>query len=139
MACFLNIKAFAVMTMVGIFGIATTARAQTWVQIWSDEGVAPSGAPNNGPDPTKWMYDNPTAGSSNQELEIYCGAAGAGQTGNCSNYLQNAHYDGAGNLLISALPVNGQWTSGRLITHGKRTFTYGKVEFRAKLPFGAGI
>jgi beta-glucanase (GH16 family) len=112
------------------------AQAQTWTLVWSDEA---NFAANTAPDSSKWAYDNPTAGSSNAEWQIYCGSSGAGRSGNCSNWLQNANYDGAGSLRITALPVNGQWTSARLFTHGKFTFTYGKVEARIRMPFGAGL
>jgi beta-glucanase (GH16 family) len=115
-----------------VFGLSTVAGAQTWNLVWSDEG---NGANNTAPDSTKWVFDNPTAGSSNAELEYYCGQAGAGQTGNCANWIQNAHYDGAGNLLITALTVNGQWTSARLLTASKYTPKFGKIEARIKMPF----
>jgi beta-glucanase (GH16 family) len=112
------------------------AQAQTWALVWSDEG---DGFANTPPDAGKWAYDSPTAGSSNREWEVYCGQAGAGQTGACANWIQNAHYDGAGNLLIVATKVGNQWTSARLFTHGKKTYTYGKVEARIKLPVGPGL
>src|SRR5262245_4067318 len=102
----------------GVLALPAGAGAQTWNLVWSDEA---NGAANTLPDSTKWVYDNPTAGSSNQELEMYCGQAGAGQTGNCANWQQNARYDGAGNLVITALTVNGQWTSARLLTASKFT------------------
>jgi len=55
------------------------ANAQTqWSLAWSDEF---NGAASTAPDPNNWSYDSPTAGASNNELEIYCGQAGAGQTG----------------------------------------------------------
>ena len=105
--------------------------------VWSDEF---NGAANTPPDPTHWAYDDIHAGSSNHELEIYCGQPGAAQSGDCANYLQNAHLDGNGNLVITAVKMpDGQWTSGRLLTQGKFTFTYGRAEARIKLPFGAGI
>jgi beta-glucanase (GH16 family) len=116
--------------------LAPSAHAQTWNLVWSDEM---NFAANTLPDSTKWAYDNPTAGSSNQEWQIYCGSTGAGRTGNCANWQQNARYDGAGNLVISALTVNGQWTSARLFTYGKYSLTYGRVEARIRMPFAAGL
>jgi beta-glucanase (GH16 family) len=47
--------------------------------------------------------------------------------------------DGSGNLAIRALNNNGQYTSARLKTQGKFDFTYGKVDVRAKVPYGKGI
>ena len=46
-----------------------------------------------------------------------------------------ANATGAGNLVISALTVNGQWTSARLNTAGKFMPTYGRIEGRIRLPF----
>ena len=108
-----------------------------WQLAWSDEF---NGATNSLPNPTNWAYDNPTAGASNGELEMYCGQPGAGQSGDCAAWGQNAHLDGQGNLLISAIrQPDGKWTSARLITHGKFVFTYGRAEARMKLPVGAGL
>jgi beta-glucanase (GH16 family) len=125
------------------------AAAQTnWSLVWSDEFDGPSGA---APDSSKWMYDRFHAGDSNHELQLYCGEEGDGRRGVCSDYVKNAHMDGRGNLVISAVlthpakamqggpPSKDQWTSARLLTHNKFTFTYGRAEARIKLPFGAGI
>src|SRR5207245_9267798 len=117
-----------------LFGSWANAQTQ-WSLAWSDEF---NGAANTAPDPNNWSYDSPTAGSSNNELEIYCGQAGAGQTGDCSNWLKNGYMDGAGNLVIAAvLMPDGQWTSARIFTHGHFTFTYGRAEARIKLPSAA--
>lgn len=44
-----------------------------------------------------------------------------------------------GKLIIEAHKHDdGRWTSARLKTHGKQHFTYGTVQFRAKLPTGSG-
>ncbi|HKJ43484.1 MAG TPA: glycoside hydrolase family 16 protein [Sunxiuqinia sp.] len=43
-----------------------------------------------------------------------------------------------GKLIIEARYQNGEYTSGRINTKGKRTFTYGIVKMRAKLPAGVG-
>src|SRR5689334_20769604 len=132
-----GLRVLAAALVVGVVCLLPgVAQAQTWSLVWSDEA---NGAANALPDSSKWVYDNPTAGSSNQELEIYCGQSGAGQTGNCSNWQQNARYDGAGNLVITAVTVNGQWTSARLLTASKYTPKFGKIEARLKLPFAAGL
>jgi len=118
--------------------VSMTLSAQvTWNQTFSDEF---GGAAGTGPDLTKWAYDSPTAGASNNELEIYCGQAGAGQSGDCTDYLKNAHADGLGSLVISAVKSpSGQWTSARLLTHGTFTFTYGRAEASIKLPSAPGL
>lgn len=43
-----------------------------------------------------------------------------------------------GKLFITAKKENNEYTSGRIITKSKKTFTYGLVEIKAKLPNGTG-
>jgi uncharacterized repeat protein (TIGR01451 family) len=118
---------------------AGPARAQNWQLVWSDEF---NGAQGTLPDPTKWSYDSPSAGSGNSEEETYCGQAGYGETGICANWQQNAQMDGQGHLVISAInsgtASNPVWTSARLLTQNTFSFTYGRVEASIKLPSGVG-
>jgi beta-glucanase (GH16 family) len=44
----------------------------------------------------------------------------------------------SGNLLIQAKKSGTSWTSARIKSQGLRSFKYGKIEFRAKLPSGIG-
>ncbi|MCP2163454.1 discoidin domain-containing protein [Goodfellowiella coeruleoviolacea] len=105
--------------------------------VWGDEFTGPSGAT---PDPSKWT---PEIGPGvNNELQYY--------TNN-----RNATLDGNGNLVIQARrevtpgsscpvdPVSGsttcQYTSGRLNTHGRFDFTYGRVEARIKVSSTPGL
>src|SRR6266849_5921587 len=120
-----------------LFPIQVHGQVQ-WNLIFDDEF---NGATNTAPDSNKWAYDGPFAGAGNMELETYCGqAAGGGQTGDCANWLQNAYQDGQGNLVIAAVVhPDGKWTSARLMTHGRFTFTYGRAEARMKLPLAAGL
>jgi beta-glucanase (GH16 family) len=43
-----------------------------------------------------------------------------------------------GSLVIEARKTGSDWTSARIKTQAKRSFKYGKIEFRAKLPSGVG-
>ena len=43
-----------------------------------------------------------------------------------------------GALVIEAIKTGSDWTSARIKSQGKRSFTHGKIEFRAKLPSGVG-
>jgi beta-glucanase (GH16 family) len=96
-----------------------------WQLVWSDEFSGPA---NSSPDPAKWTYDRGASGWGNRELENY------------TNARENASLDGQGNLVIRALKsADGAYTSARLKTQGKFTFTYGKVEARIRIPFGQGI
>ena len=105
--------------------------------VWSDEFNSPAGTT---PDAAKWNAD--TGAGQNNELEYY--------TNN-----NNAKQDGAGNLVIQARreatpgsacpvdPISGsgtcQYTSGRINTANKFSFTYGHVEARIKVSGTQGL
>ncbi len=109
--------------------------AQTWTLQWSDEFNGPAGTlPNS----AVWTYDTGNSGFGNPEIENYC-AAGS-NTAPCSTATPNAAMDGNGNLVIKAIKTaSGQWTSARLKTQGLKTFQYGRIEARMKLPVGDGF
>ena len=91
--------------------------------VWSDEFNS-AGAP----DPAKWGYDIGAGGWGNAELQYY------------TNRPENAVVQG-GVLKINALKENfsgSAYTSARLLSKGKFSFKYGKVEASAKLPAGVG-
>ena len=95
-----------------------------WNIVWSDEF---SGTSIN---PATWTYDtgNGSGGWGNNELEYY------------TSQRQNACVSN-GLLHIVALhqSTNGfHYTSARMKTQGLFTAQYGRLEFRAKLPTGAG-
>jgi beta-glucanase (GH16 family) len=91
--------------------------------VWSDEFDTPGL-----PDATKWGYDLGAGGWGNNELEYY------------TNRTDNAAVSG-GTLKITAKKEaysGSAYTSARLLSKGKYSFKYGKIEARAKLPAGAG-
>jgi hypothetical protein len=81
------------------------------------------------PDPTKWGYDLGAGnGWGNNESQFYTNAA--------SNVVVQG-----GNLKITAkkeVMGTSNYTSARLKSENKFEFTYGKIEFRAKMPTGGG-
>jgi beta-glucanase (GH16 family) len=105
--------------------------------VWSDEF---NGPPGTTPDPAKWTAD--TGPGVNNELEYY--------TEN-----NNAKQDGAGGLVLQARrevtpgstcppdPISGsttcQYTSARINTGGKFSFTYGHVGARIKVSGTQGL
>lgn len=108
-----------------------------WRLVWNDEFGGPAGS---SPDPSKWTFDIGGEGWGNQEWEYY------------TNQPENAALDGEGSLHITARtveapPASGldcwygtcRFTSARLLTKDKFTFTYGRVEARIKIPFGQGL
>lgn len=85
---------------------------------------------NGAPDPTKWGYDIGTGsgGWGNNELQYY------------TNRPENAIVQG-GVLKINALKENymgSAYTSARLLSKGKYSYKYGRIEVRAKFPTGVG-
>jgi beta-glucanase (GH16 family) len=95
--------------------------------VWSDEfnGTAGTGRSATGTPETGYGWGNVA------EWQTY------------TNSTKNASLDGGGNLQIAALREPGVgahgYTSARLTTRGKFSFTYGRLEARMKLPRGKGI
>lgn len=100
--------------------------------VWGDEFSV-----NGLPDATKWEYDTGMnkQGWHNHELQYYSRAR-----------LENSEVRD-GKLIITArkesLSTQADWggqtyTSARLITQGKQSWTYGYYEIRARLPCGKG-
>jgi beta-glucanase (GH16 family) len=97
----------------------------TQAMIWSDEFDTPGA-----PDPAKWGYDIGTGGGGwgNNELEYY--------TNRSDNIIISN-----GTLKITAKKEafsGSAYTSARILSKGKFSTKYGKVEVRAKLPAGVG-
>ncbi|PKQ67612.1 hypothetical protein BZG01_07630 [Labilibaculum manganireducens] len=92
--------------------------------VWSDEFDGTS------VNTDYWTFETGAGGWGNNELQNYTNGDNAEVTD--------------GKLIITAKKVNddkvaGSYTSTRLISKGKKEFTYGRYEIRAKLPSGTGI
>ncbi len=92
--------------------------------VWADEF---DGSEVNG---DNWTFETGAGGWGNNELQNYTDGDNATVA------------DGI--LTINAEKVDeyknaGSYTSTRIITSGKKEFTYGRMEIRAKLPSGTGI
>lgn len=93
-----------------------------WTLVWSDEFEG-EGLPN----PANWAYDVGDWGWGNREPQEYT-----------AEDTRNARVEN-GQLVIEARKdAHGHWTSARLTTRGRRSFLYGRIEFRAKAPAGDG-
>ena len=91
--------------------------------VWSDEFNV-DGAPNN----SNWGYDIGAGGWGNGEAQYY--------TQREDNVIVE---DGLLKIIARKESYEGSsYTSSRLKSQGKYSFTYGKVEVRAKLPASAG-
>ena len=81
------------------------------------------------PDPTKWGYDlGSGSGWGNGEAQFY------------TNSSENVTVTG-GKLIITAKTQSqggSSYTSARIKSENKFEFTYGKIEFKAKMPIGGG-
>jgi beta-glucanase (GH16 family) len=110
-------------------GQTVTATTQVTVTVvlalvWGDEFNT-----DGAPDPTKWGYDLGGGGWGNNELEYYTSRPDNAVVSN-------------GTLKITAKKeffVGSNYTSARLVTNGKYSFKYGRMEVRAKLPTGVGL
>jgi hypothetical protein len=112
----------------GVGGNFSSAKCPdtTWRLVWGDDFDGASGAAVDG---SKWAYDT-GPNWYNGELQAYT----PGTT--------NASLDGSGHLVIEARKEareGREYTSARLKTEGKKTFTYGRFEGRMKVPYGQGL
>jgi beta-glucanase (GH16 family) len=90
-----------------------------WSLVWADEFNG------NAVDPANWGYDLGGGGWGNHELETYDQASATVQNGE---------------LVITAQKnPNGTYSSARLKTQGKKSWMYGKVAARLRLPKGQGL
>lgn len=92
-----------------------------------EEFDGPAGA---GPNPQYWTIDvGPSA--------VHGWEAGSLQT--YTDHPDNIRLDGDGHLMITARRDGDSFTSGRLVTRGKREFGPGTLIARIKFPSGQGI
>jgi beta-glucanase (GH16 family) len=108
-----------------VFLFSFSVHAGRWDLVWADSFNTYTGLP----DPSKWAYETGASGWGNNELENYT-----------ANRLENARVD-SGNLIIEARNDNyqsHQYSSVRMHSTGTGNWTYGRMEIRAKLPFGKG-
>lgn len=88
--------------------------------IWNDEFNATNINTNN------WGYNTGAGGWGNNELQTYTSSAQ-------NSFIEN------GKLHIRATKTNDNYFSARLLTQGKQEFLYGRIDIRAKMPYGQGI
>jgi beta-glucanase (GH16 family) len=110
---------------IAAISLSGLAFAQKQKLVWSDEfnhkGL---------PDSAKWSYDVGNSGWGNNELQFYS-----------ERRKENARVE-KGNLIIEARKENykgAKYTSTRLVSKNKGDWQYGRIEIRAKLPYGLGM
>jgi len=124
------------LAVAAVLAAALPASAQTRNLIWSDEF---NGAAGTFPDTTKWNYDvGNNNGWGNGESEFYC-VAGS-NAAPCSAANPNVFMNGSGSLVLRARrDAAGTWTSTRMLTSGKFSVQYGRIEARMRLVAANGL
>lgn len=87
---------------------------------WSDEFDGTAINTDN------WGYNIGAGGWGNQELQSYTSSS-------INSYVEE------GKLNIVATKQYNTYNSARLLTQNKKEFTYGRIDIRAKMPYGQGI
>jgi beta-glucanase (GH16 family) len=130
------VRRVQLLAVAAVLSAALSAHAQTWNLIWNDEF---NGAAGTFPDTTKWNYDvGNNNGWGNGESEFYC-VAGS-NTAPCSAANPNVFMNGSGSLVIRARKdASGTWTSTRMVTAGKFSVQYGRIEARMRLVAANGL
>src|SRR5215470_2793056 len=104
--------------------------------IWSDEFN--SAASSSPPDPANWSFEAGDTGWGNHELEVYC-KYGSSQTP-CNAAHPNAFVGKDGYLhIVARSDGNGHYTSARMKSEGLKSFQYGRIEARIRIPKGEGL
>lgn len=127
-------------SLAAVAGFALTGWSSEWKLVWSDEFDK-----DGLPDPAKWAYEEGFV--RNRELQYYT-----------TNRAENARVEG-GFLIIEARKERfanprfradaperrwqqqreqADYTSASLTTQGRSSWTYGRIEARAKVPSGRG-
>jgi beta-glucanase (GH16 family) len=104
--------------------------------VWVDE-FTPS-SEGSQPDPANWKYEVGGNGWGNRELETYC-AYGSDKPP-CRATEPNAYVGADGYLhIVARQNLAGQYTSARLLSQDLKSFQYGRMEARIKIPAGEGL
>lgn len=101
-------------------GYYTPAQYPGMTMVWSDEFEGSTINPDN------WTHELGKTGWGNNEWQDYTNLS-------ANSYIEN------GKLVIKATSNYGNYYSARMVTKGKREFTYGRIDIRAKMPEGKGI
>ncbi len=112
--------------------LATQLLAATPALIWSDEF---NQTDNTGPDSAKWDYNTGNnSGWGNNELETYTSSRANSFVTSDSNAT-----DGKALVIKAVKDSSGAYTSARILTQGKFSTTYGRIEARLKVTSGKGL
>ena len=121
--------------LASILFLATMSIATTtpnWTLTFADDFDGPAGSP---PSSKHWSHNLGGGGWGNNELESYTDGG------------SNSFLDGKGHLIIEARKektkgadgIECEYSSARLVSQGKFSQKYGRVEARIKVPQGKGV
>ncbi len=131
----LSVPALAVCLGCGAAAVPADPPAQKETLLWSEDFTA---SVQSSPDPATWMFDTGAGGWGNKELETYCAY---GSTAAPCNPAQPNSFVGADGYLhiVARKDAKDNYTSARLKTQGLKSFEYGRIEARIKMPAGQGF
>jgi beta-glucanase (GH16 family) len=122
------------------FMLSLAVQAEDWKMVWSDEFN------NDGlPDSTKWSYEEGFV--RNRELQYYTAGRRENAWVEGGHLIIEAHKEQYPNARYQADAPERRWqqrrehadyTSASLNTRAQASWTYGRIEVRAKLPGGRG-
>jgi len=130
-------KGFALCLLAGLYVFCATAQTEKdgWKLVWNDEFDV-----DGRPDAKKWDYERGFV--RNYEMQWYAPENAFVRDGKLviearpADFPCPAYREGNKNWRNSREKV--QWTSASLITKGKYTFQYGRLEVRARIPVCMG-
>src|ERR1700756_3330222 len=104
--------------LAAFISLTSFVRAQTWQEVWGDEF--------NGSISPDWVFETGGGGWGNNELEYYRREKATVENGNLVITAKREDYGGY------------HYTSARMKTQGVRSWKYGRMEARIKLPVTQG-
>jgi beta-glucanase (GH16 family) len=127
------LRFLAVLWVVVLSAYPVMGQAAKQKLLWSDEFNGSTAAP----DPANWTYETGASGWGNQELEDYC-AYGSKKTP-CDPAQPNVFVKDGVLHIVARSDGHGHYTSTRLKSQGLKSFQYGRIEARIKVPKGQGF
>ncbi len=133
------IRTSSLLTFTAVFlfltGVACAQKQREHLE-WSDEFHGSTS--QSAPDSANWSFETGANGWGNGELQAYC-SYGSSQSP-CDAAHPNAFTGKDGYLhIVARSDGRGHYTSARLVSKGLKSFQYGRIEARIRIPKGNGF